>query len=60
MRLMQTFHRGLASGEGFCNRKDELARLSQNILQTTQALLISPRRYGKTSLALRAIESTKL
>jgi len=60
MRLMQTFHRGLASGEGFCNRKDELARLSQNILQTTQTLLISPRRYGKTSLALRAIESTQL
>ena len=58
--LPQTFHRGIAAAEGFCNRKEEIARLTQNILQTTQTLLISPRRYGKTSLALRVIESTKL
>lgn len=54
------FHRGIASGEGFCNRVEELDRLIKNIHKGTHTLLISPRRYGKTSLALRAIESIKL
>lgn len=58
--MVQTFHRGIASGDAFCNRTEELARLKYNIEETIQTLLISPRRYGKTSLALRAIESVKL
>lgn len=58
--LSRTFHRGIASGVGFCNRVIELDRILKNIQKTTHTLLISPRRYGKTSLALRAIEQTKL
>jgi hypothetical protein len=54
------FQRGIASGEAFCNRIAELDRLTKNIYKATHTLLISPRRYGKTSLALRAIEQTKL
>lgn len=54
------FHRGLAVGEAFCNRSDEIERLSKNIHKIAHTLLISPRRYGKTSLALRAIEHSGL
>lgn len=54
------FNRGLASGKGFCNRAVELAQLHSNIINLTHTFIISPRRYGKTSLALRAIETSKL
>jgi uncharacterized protein len=60
MDFNKTFHRGIASGDAFCNRTDELDRLLKNIYKTTHTLLISPRRYGKTSLALRAIEHSEL
>lgn len=54
------FHRGIASGDAFCNRQAELDRITKNIYKLTHTLLISPRRYGKTSLALKAIEQSKL
>lgn len=60
MTYNHAFHRGIASGNSFCNRTEELSRIALNIQQTTHTLLISPRRYGKTSLALRAIEASKL
>src|SRR3990167_2219861 len=60
MTIDNVFNRGIAFGKGFCNRTEELARIALNIQQTTHTLLISPRRYGKTSLALRAIESSEL
>lgn len=60
MKSNNPFHRGIAFGKGFCNRTEELARIALNIQQNTHTLLISPRRYGKTSLALRAIESSEL
>lgn len=56
----KVFNRGIASGEAFCNRTEESARLTKNIKDVTHTLLISPRRYGKTSLALRVIEGSKL
>ena len=54
------FSRGIAAGEAFCNRLAELKQINQNIKNITHTLLISPRRYGKTSLALRTIEHSKL
>ncbi len=54
------FNRGIASGEAFCNRTEELERLVKNIDKLTHSLLVSPRRYGKTSLALRAIARSGL
>jgi len=44
----------LAVGENFTNRKDELKKLTQNFLSGTNTMLISPRRWGKSSLVLKA------
>lgn len=57
---MKIFNRGIVTGEGFCNRKQETQQLLTNIDNITHTLIISPRRYGKTSLALHAIERSKL
>src|SRR3990167_3135974 len=46
----------LATGNAFCNRTDELKRLIYDLKNSIPVLLMSPRRYGKTSLAMRAIE----
>lgn len=54
------FPLGLALGRAFCNRSEERGRLKDNIHYCTPTLLISPRRYGKTSLALTVILATKL
>ncbi len=44
----------IAEGDAFCNRTDETEHLLYNLNTGTPSLLVSPRRYGKTSLALRA------
>ena len=44
----------LATGPNFTNRKEELLRLEQNIISGTNSILISPRRWGKSSLVLCA------
>jgi AAA+ ATPase superfamily predicted ATPase len=54
------FPLGLAQGEYFCNRVSETEKLVRNIESCTHTVLISPRRYGKTSLAYRAIKQSKL
>lgn len=54
------FPRGIASKSAFCNRAEEIKRIASNIMNLTHSMLMSPRRYGKTSLALRAIEDSKL
>ena len=58
----ETFHfpLGLAQGEYFCNRVSETERLVKNLQSHTHTLLIAPRRYGKTSLAYRAIHLSKM
>jgi len=58
--MRRIFTRGLAFGDGFCNRIREIQDLSNNIRNGTHTLLSSPRRYGKTSLALYAIEKEKI
>ena len=49
------FPLGIASGDYFCNRVSETNLLVENICRGTHTVLIAPRRYGKTSLAYRAI-----
>lgn len=57
--IMNYFPTYLALGSAFCNRHEELNRLTMNIKNNNPSLLISPRRYGKTSLALNALEGLK-
>jgi len=54
------FPRGIAKGNSFCNRKDERARLLKNIKTGQHTLLMSPRRYGKTSLVFYVINEVEL
>ncbi len=53
--LHEFFPTYLALGEAFCNRKKERNRLSYNIEKSTPTLIISPRRYGKTSLVINTL-----
>lgn len=46
----------VAQGERFCNRTLERERLVQSVAQGKHTLLMSPRRYGKTSLILKALQ----
>jgi len=43
----------IASGEAFADREIEQKRLSQNIASHINSILISPRRWGKSSLMAR-------
>ena len=52
------FPLSIASGEAFCNRIDETQRLKLCITHHRPILLVSPRRYGKTSLALHGIKQS--
>lgn len=56
----QLFPLGKANGGAFCNREKEIEQLIGNIESCKHTLLIAPRRYGKSSLAEKAIEKTKL
>ena len=50
------FHYGSpASGEYFADRKNELAEIVDRMLNGQNVILLSPRRYGKTSLLLESI-----
>jgi len=46
----------LAFDEAFTDREDELAELVADLLNGQDVLIYAPRRYGKSSLALRAAE----
>src|SRR5688572_15078316 len=46
----------VATGDYFTNRSAELAALESDIRSGQNVVIISPRRYGKTSLVFRAIE----
>jgi AAA+ ATPase superfamily predicted ATPase len=58
--MIDFFPLTIATGKAFCNRKLELASFQENILKSKPTLLISPRRYGKTSLVLNAINQSKV
>ncbi len=46
---------GLARDEGFVDRERELAELATDLRSGQDVVLLAPRRYGKSSLALRAM-----
>lgn len=56
---MNFFPTYLALGNAFCNRQEELKRIIYDLKGNAPILLISPRRYGKTSLALKSFEEIK-
>ena len=60
MEFRQLFPLGKAYGDAFCNRETETAALAGHLKNGKHTLLVAPRRYGKSSLAERAIEQTKL
>ncbi len=60
MKRRQLFPLGKAYGDAFCNREEETERLVGNIQNGKHTLIIAPRRYGKSSLAERAIERSTL
>lgn len=53
--MIDYFPLGVSFGEAFCNRKEELSHLKKNIQLVKPTLIMSPRRYGKTSLVLRSL-----
>jgi uncharacterized protein len=55
----QYFPLGIAAGESFLGREKEIQQLKSNITHGIHTLLISPRRYGKTSLVKHVIELLK-
>ena len=57
---MDYFPITIASGDNFCNRKAEITLLKSYIERKWPTLLVSPRRYGKTSLALKTIQQMGL
>jgi hypothetical protein len=54
------FPLGTASGSTFCNRKKETTHLLQNITSCRPTLIMSPRRYGKTSLVFHCLKKSKV
>jgi DNA-binding PadR family transcriptional regulator len=60
MRYRDFFPLGIASGNAFCNRTEETSLLTENIKNGKHTLLIATRRYGKSSLAMRAIHLSGL
>lgn len=60
MIIEELFPQKLALGNNFCNRINEQIRLRGNIEGVRPTLIISPRRYGKTSLGIYVIEQLKL
>ena len=49
----------MAFGDDFTDRQSELARLSQNFISGINTILISPRRWGKSSLVAKAATETR-
>jgi len=54
------FPQGIAAGLNFCNRVNERKRIKENILSARPTLIMSSRRYGKTSLVLYALQELDL
>lgn len=49
----------VATGATFANRVQELAEIEADVRNGQNVVIISPRRYGKTSLILKAVEHLK-
>ncbi|MGH7687297.1 MAG: AAA family ATPase [Candidatus Dormibacteria bacterium] len=54
------FHYGSPAGaDHFCDRDEELAAIEARMLSGNNVVLLSPRRYGKSSLLLRTIDRVR-
>ena len=49
----------VVTGENFCNREEELKRIHRAIKNGQSFWMYSPRRFGKTSLVMKAFETLK-
>lgn len=58
--MEKIFPSGIAEGSAFCNRSVEKQRIIYNLKNTVHTLLLSPRRYGKTSLILETLSEEKI
>ena len=58
--LQHHFPQKLAMGGNFCNRVQEQCHLRDNIIGARPSLIISPRRYGKTSLGLYIVNKLSI
>lgn len=58
--MLDYFPLGTASGKAFCNRKQETEHLLSNIKLAKPTLIMSSRRFGKTSLALHTFNLEKM
>ncbi len=56
----EIFPQKIALGTNFCNRVKEQAFLKDKITGTRPSLIISPRRYGKTSLGIYVLERLRI
>ncbi|MHB1949316.1 MAG: AAA family ATPase [Gammaproteobacteria bacterium] len=59
MSKINYFPLGIAKGIAFCNRVTERKQLICNLNKGQHTIVISPRRYGKSSLVLYSLEETK-
>lgn len=58
--MLNYFPLGIAKGEAFCNRIVERKQLRSNLERGQHTIVISPRRYGKSSLVLLSLEEVKM
>ncbi len=49
----------LAEGQNFINRQDEVKRLTSNFESGVNTMIISPRRWGKSSLVSKVVNGLK-
>lgn len=60
MRENPFFYGSVVSGNHFCNRTKELQELIYNMQSGLNLFLYAPRRFGKTSLVLKAIKQSNM
>ena len=53
------YYGGIVSDEYFCNRKEEIKELKKDILNGLNILIYAPRRFGKSSLVIHALNKLK-
>jgi uncharacterized protein len=58
--LINYFPLGIAKSDAFCNRVLERKRLKQNVERGIHTVVVSPRRYGKSSLVQYMLNEMKL
>ncbi len=60
MKKSELFPQKLALGKNFCNRVKEQKFLKDQITAIRPSLIVSPRRYGKTSLGIYVLENLNI